>query len=194
MVTWQGDTGDKEQMKITRTLVWVSRALFAMGVLLVVAVFIYSALSSGSTDAGASDGRLRVFVVLFCCIAWCLFAGASVRTLTTSTSWTRALLDIASTVGFGLFFTAIVVLITGTSSAFPTVALGIIGFAVTLVTKIVSFVAFGAKEAAEAVEQAVAQVQQSIADAREVPSSMPSPPQPEEGPKASGMGPGFLTQ
>ena len=70
-------------MNATKTLTWVSRALFGLGLLLFAGLFVYMAVGSSPTSVDAngqkfhtlSAGELNLFVLVFLSIAWCWLAG-----------------------------------------------------------------------------------------------------------------------
>lgn len=169
-------------MNVAKTLTWVSRALFGAGVLLFLSLFVFAAIGSESTITDAGDPRARLFVWVFSSVAWCWLAGSAARTLATAASWPRALTEVASLLGFGIFFAFPVVMFSGVSSdSGPSGPAGaavcaIAGFVVIIGAKVVAFVTFGAKDAVHSVEQVVGQVKDSIAEARDHGSSNPPSP------------------
>jgi len=151
-------------MRVERVLTWVSRVLFAVGLVLFAGLFVYliarsgsgEGTTSGGTVTNVSSGEMRVAVIIFAAIAWSFLAGSALRTLSQSMSWPRALLSIAELVGFGVVFAAPIYAVSGRDGMAGALACFLSGFAVIIASKVVAFVAFGAKDALARVERGIA--------------------------------------
>ncbi|NYI40109.1 hypothetical protein [Demequina lutea] len=170
-------------MNATRALVWASRVLFGLGLVLFAGLFIYMATQSGSGDVttsggtvtNVSSGEMKAAVIIFAAIAWSFLAGSGLRTLSQSTSWPRALLSIAELVGFGVIFAAPIYAVSGRDGMAGALACFLSGFAVIIVSKLVAFTSFGAKEAAASVGSEIARAKDIYRQAQDR-SAMNAPP------------------
>ncbi len=175
-------------MNVTRALIWASRGFFGLGLVLFASLFAYMATrggsgelsSSGETVSNVSAGEMHLAAIAFAAIAWSFLTGGALRTLAQSTSWPRALLSIADSVGFGVIFLAPIFAVSGRESMAGALACFLAGFAIIIASRITTLVAFGAKEAAASASSEIARVKdiyrqaQAQIQERNVTSTSPS--------------------